>query len=597
MKLRDFYANQGLAATLNKYVDADDLSERFAKTEADLSANECLIPILGTQGAGKSSFLNAVLFGDIVLPVDADETTCIPTAVRYGENASPEAFVVLSSGERRPVECSERGLSDYVHQEKNPGNQKGVAYIDIVLKNDLLKAGIVFVDLPGVGSITEANQKTTLEYLRKCSAAIFMLRTVPPITQSESIFIQGALPLMGRVFWVQNQWTDESRSEVIEGRDWNYDVLKKIAKRLGQPESLISQPDVVCVKHALDARILNDTKRVDESGILSFRDSVVAFAQNWRREVFEGKKSQAISLLKSAIETADKKIAQLSGDAEKEREKIRDEKRKQDEALEHDTKLVRQARDFLSERRDALSTFVTGECRRFAENLRNNVRESIDGGLVGGELLNRAFRDHVKRGNEELFQAIQPTFLDVGTQLSQILSGLEAAGSKLSGVSLSASGDGFSEKSKAHAYYNAAGSLAGGIAGSVATAALLGTTVFAPFAMIGAAIGGLLGLFFGSCAREVQIEAQQEAAREELFRSVQTLEKKLHKEYTERLESFTSEVEENIRAWLKRQKANVDMRYQQALVDLEKPLAEKEQLVDEVERDKALFTRLVGEME
>ena len=61
--------------------------------------------VIGCPGAGKSTFLNAVLFGDIILPVDADETTRIPTGVRYGENAKPEAFVVMSSGERRKVAC------------------------------------------------------------------------------------------------------------------------------------------------------------------------------------------------------------------------------------------------------------------------------------------------------------------------------------------------------------------------------------------------------------------------------------------------------------------------------------------------------------
>ena len=214
--IRAFYSNRAVTEALARHLADIGIEQRFQKSVADLDSSECIIPVLGTQGSGKSSFLNAVLFGDIILPVDADETTCIPTVVRYGTDVKPKAVVVLSSGERHAVPCSEEGLGEYVHQAKNPGNKKGVACIEILFKNDVLKQGIALVDLPGVGSITAANQKTTLEYLKGCPAAIFMLRTVPPITNSESVFIQGALPLMGRVFWVQNQWTDESNDEVTE---------------------------------------------------------------------------------------------------------------------------------------------------------------------------------------------------------------------------------------------------------------------------------------------------------------------------------------------------------------------------------------------
>ena len=80
--VRDFYADKAVAKALARHLADAGLEERFRKSVADLDSDECVIPVLGTQGAGKSSFLNAVLFGDIVLPVDADETTCIPTVVR-----------------------------------------------------------------------------------------------------------------------------------------------------------------------------------------------------------------------------------------------------------------------------------------------------------------------------------------------------------------------------------------------------------------------------------------------------------------------------------------------------------------------------------
>ena len=124
MDIKSFYSSKELSAKIGQYLDSKDVAERFEKSAADLAANECLIPVLGTQGSGKSSFLNAILFGDIVLPVDADETTCIPTAVKYGDVASPEAYVVMSSGARQKVPCTERGWRIMSTRKRIRGTKK-----------------------------------------------------------------------------------------------------------------------------------------------------------------------------------------------------------------------------------------------------------------------------------------------------------------------------------------------------------------------------------------------------------------------------------------------------------------------------------------
>lgn len=594
MDVKSFYSDKKLSERIGRYLDATDVSARFAKSAADLSATECLIPVLGTQGAGKSSFLNAILFGDIVLPVDADETTCIPTAVKYGDVKAPEAYVVMSSGARKKVPCSEAGLSDYVHQEKNPGNKKGVSCIEIVVRHDLLKDGIVFVDLPGVGSITAANQKTTTEYLKKCTAAIFMLRTVPPITQSESVFIQGALPLMGHVFWVQNQWTDESKDEVQEGKEHNFKVLKGIAATCRLPESTISEPIVICVKRALDGRIKEDSGLIKASGINGFRDDVVSFASNWRKAVLQGKKKQAVELLANATLAAQKKAEMLSGDIETERQKLRDEKRAAEDMLDSNAKIVREARDYLSDSTIAMHQLIGKECRKFAEDLRNGVRQVIDSGVVGGEQLNSAFNDYVKRGHEELFKVVQPEFLQVATQLQQMLSGLQAQNiCDTRGVSC---GDQFSDKTQVHSTYTSIGAVAGGL-GAWGVYALCASN---PIGWVTAglmAVGGILGMFFGKKAKELHLERQKETARTELFAAVSEIETKVKGEYVAAYDKFSGELEGNVKDWLREQKKAVEAHFKSVTAEIEKPMAERKRMSDEAAVDIKEFKRLKAELE
>ena len=619
MDVSAFYADKELATKLASYLGGKDVEERLAKGAADFAANECLIPVLGTQGAGKSSFLNAVLFGDIVLPVDADETTCIPTAVRYGANVKPSACVILADGSRKTVPCSEKGLSDYVHQEKNPGNKKGVACIEITVKNDLLKDGIVFVDLPGVGSITAANQKTTTDYLKKCTAAIFMLRTVPPITQSESVFIQGALPLMGRVFWVQNQWTDESKDEVTEGKEHNFTVLKKIASACRLPETAIAMPDVVCVKRALDGRVKDDAKMIKASGIEAFRDQVVAFAKNWRRDVLSARTAQAVELLGTAAAAAEQKSERLSGDAEIERAKIRDAKKKAEAVLDANAKLVREARDFIADREASMRQLIATECHKAAENLRNGVRESIDGGLTGGDQLNKAFNDYVQREHEELFHTLQPEFLSIGTQVQEMLTGLQDVSVRQQAMPAGCGDGKFSDKTKAHEFYGSGGSIVGGVigaklgiaAGSATTAfvsakagALLGSAAgpvgTAIGAVAGLAVGAicmLFGSFCGRKARELQLEKQKEQARSELFQAVEEFVADEKKGYESAYARFAEDLERLVKDWMRTQKDETDAHFRAAAAELARPADEKKAAAEAAAADAASFRKLQKELE
>ena len=104
MNLESFYGNPRVLQLLKRYLDGiSDVEELFKKKAKEIDLSQCIIAVLGMQGCGKSSFLNALLFGDIVLPVDADETTCIPAEVSYGKNSTPIATVYFSDGKEKTI--------------------------------------------------------------------------------------------------------------------------------------------------------------------------------------------------------------------------------------------------------------------------------------------------------------------------------------------------------------------------------------------------------------------------------------------------------------------------------------------------------------
>ena len=589
MKIIDFFKNLEYKKLLVKYIELED-EELFQKSVNDLETNECIISVLGVQGSGKSSFLNALLFGDVVLPVDAKETTCIPTVIRHGGGDVPVAHVIFNDGRRQAVECSEDGIGKYVHQDNNPDNRLGVSCVEIEYNEELLANGLTLVDLPGVGSITAANQATTMNYLKKSTGALFMLRTCPTITKNEATFIQGALPLMGHMFWMQNQWTDEAANDVKSAKEENFSILQRIAEEMHQPKEIISEPLIVCVKHALDGRILGKDELVNGSGINQIRQSLVDFREKWREEIKSGKTAQARKMLESAIAAATDRIRLLDGDAEEELARLREAKKSAEKSLEDNREIVREAIASLADSSRALAETIESNCTIFSENLRNDVREVISSGVVGGSNLNKAFQDHLHERYEELFQTVQPEFLKVVEELAKSLSGLSETSIAAQNVSVQAS---FTEKSKMPDHYGRFGSVGGVLAGgAIGTAILPGVGT-----VIGAAIGGLLGWLTGSMARNIQVKSQQETARRELFGYVEEARKEASKTLRNSLSKFRKDVEENINDWLRQQEASIDADYGKARAEITQPLEKKRADKAEAEKDLQRLEGIMKEIE
>lgn len=89
MKYVDLINDSRFNFLLEKYLNKDNTVnyiEYFNHFIDNLNDKEIIIPVLGIQGAGKSSFLNSILMEDNILPTDVDETTCVPVEVRYGED-------------------------------------------------------------------------------------------------------------------------------------------------------------------------------------------------------------------------------------------------------------------------------------------------------------------------------------------------------------------------------------------------------------------------------------------------------------------------------------------------------------------------------
>lgn len=188
-------------------IDAKERQE-FEKN-SDLEKQSLVIGVVGKMKAGKSSLVNATVFGDNVLPTGLDTTTVTLTEVNYGERdyaevefmtkqdvddmkakavysgedkflaekaeSAKEILDSLSNGYEKYVgktkEIKICDLPDYVSRE---GRYAGLAKtVKIYLNNKNLK-GVTIIDTPGFNDPVTSRGETTLTALNRCHVVLFV---------------------------------------------------------------------------------------------------------------------------------------------------------------------------------------------------------------------------------------------------------------------------------------------------------------------------------------------------------------------------------------------------------------------------------------
>jgi GTP-binding protein EngB required for normal cell division len=135
------------------------------------------VAVLGQFKAGKSSFLNG-LIGRDVLPVNVLPATAVIT--RIGHGPSERALVRHLAG--RIEEIPLEDLPEFVTEQHNPGNEKGVSIVDVELPALEDFRGMRFVDTPGLGSIFAHNTKVSMEWLPRVGGALVAISVNHPLS-------------------------------------------------------------------------------------------------------------------------------------------------------------------------------------------------------------------------------------------------------------------------------------------------------------------------------------------------------------------------------------------------------------------------------
>ena len=562
-----------------------------------LQSKRFVVPVAGVQGSGKSTLLNAMAFTSPVLPVDADETTCVPVEIIGSAAPTNLATVILKNGECKKVPASEEALKEFVHNGMNPGNEKGVDRIILESSAPMFQAGLVLVDLPGTGSLTMANQETTLRYLDEAVGVIFLLRTVPPMTRSESTFVALQWARLPTAFFIQNRWNDETGQEAEDGREHNLRSLRDLAKRCRIPTADEPVISVINGYQALEGRLKQNQELIEDSGLNQFTHHIQAVAQEWPVVLEQGIRGILEEDLTGVCSMAKLQLEQLSVGREELENRMAEEQKR----FEHYIGLLREkvaaARQETASLQDEQKRALRQWSNESRATLRNNMRTKMRAGIVDGSRLDQALRDEQSIVTDNIFNEVQEAVLVFRDSLCERFKDVgEWRADKATDFKFAGRRESVKVENIAPVIFGIGGTLAAAKIG-----AAIGTA-FGPFGTaIGAAVGALLGSLFGNWAgnktRDARLQQRAKDAESEVFRAIDEFLNAVVDGLSQQIKYFCKDIEDFLAKWDQEQVERFENERKTKMEVLAASREEKDQIKIVLEADLARAESFLSELQ
>lgn len=199
-----------LLANVAADLGAEPVTKEAQELAARVSEGRFYVACVGQFKRGKSTLINA-LIDQPILPTGFIPVTAVPTVIRFGQK--PSARIRAQQGVWKDIIISD--LKEYVTEERNPENQKGVQGAEVFVPSPLLSSGMCIVDTPGLGSVFTGNTAATQAFIPHIDAALVVVGADPPLAGEELTLVEAVAKQVQELILVLNKadrTTDEERA-------------------------------------------------------------------------------------------------------------------------------------------------------------------------------------------------------------------------------------------------------------------------------------------------------------------------------------------------------------------------------------------------
>jgi GTP-binding protein EngB required for normal cell division len=214
-------------AALGEELGTNRVADEARELAARISEGRFYAACIGQFKRGKSTLINA-LIDTPVLPVGFIPVTAVPTVIRFGERH--RARIRARAGSWREIAIVD--LDQYVTEDHNPENTKGIVGVEVFVPSPLLATGMCLVDTPGLGSVFTGNTATTEAFIPHIDAALVVIGADPPLAGEELALVETVTRHVEDLILVINKadrTTDEERAAAVGF------TRKLLEKRLQRP--------------------------------------------------------------------------------------------------------------------------------------------------------------------------------------------------------------------------------------------------------------------------------------------------------------------------------------------------------------------------
>ena len=216
-------------AKLAEELGSSRISSEATDLASRISEGRFYVACIGQFKRGKSTLINA-LIGDSVLPVGFTPVTAVPTVIRFGDRR--KARIQGGDGSWQSVAVSD--LNQYVSEEFNPENTKGIRGVEVFVPSSILAGGMCFVDTPGLGSVFTGNTAATHAFIPHIDAALVVIGADPPLAGEELALVEAVAHQVQDLVLVLNKadrTTSEERVAAVNFADRQ--LQKRLHRALG----------------------------------------------------------------------------------------------------------------------------------------------------------------------------------------------------------------------------------------------------------------------------------------------------------------------------------------------------------------------------
>ena len=204
--------------------------------EANLGVQEAItsyeaeyfsLAVMGKAKRGKSTLINALLgrSDDQVAPTDKLPASSAISRFKWADNY----LATVAYREKQPQTIGFDQIRNYVTEELNPKNVKGVRTVEIVGPFATLEKDLMVVDTPGADSIHEYHDELLHAYIPQADAVIFLVSSRMPLDQEEMDLLKKVKAAdISKIFFAMNRVDECDEVDIEAAIRHNSEILSHL---------------------------------------------------------------------------------------------------------------------------------------------------------------------------------------------------------------------------------------------------------------------------------------------------------------------------------------------------------------------------------